>query len=189
MFPNEQSTPFVRIGSELAAYQLTRDEKDKQEHLDSGRQDSRERTDEARRYYWLVMAILEIGLSGTEIHDLTAGQWDNEEPLVLLLTIFVLPHRHRLIAATVAGPASYFVPFPGDCRARLWHEPYSTGTTRPALSRLVFYRRIRSAQPTLLTKTANRTLAYSLVPIGDSSNSIPTPIGSLLDGTARKPRN
>jgi hypothetical protein len=127
--------------------------------------------------------------SGTEIHDLTAGNGTMRGLSVLLLTIFVLPHRHRLIAATVAGPASYFVPFPGDCRARLWHEPYSTGTTRPALSRLVFYRRIRSAQPTLLTKTANRTLAYSLVPIGDSSNSIPTPIGSLLHGTARKPRN
>ena len=40
------------ISSELAAYQLTRDEEDKQEHLDTERQGSRERKSEAHRYYW-----------------------------------------------------------------------------------------------------------------------------------------
>ena len=40
------------INGEFAAYQRTRNEEEKQGHLDRDRQDSRERRDDASRYYW-----------------------------------------------------------------------------------------------------------------------------------------
>jgi len=40
------------ISRELAAYQRTRNKEEKQGHLDRERQDSRERNDDAGRYYW-----------------------------------------------------------------------------------------------------------------------------------------
>jgi hypothetical protein len=40
------------FGGQLAAYQRTRNEEEKRGRLDADRQDSRERNDDANRYYW-----------------------------------------------------------------------------------------------------------------------------------------